>query len=820
MSILRYKQKVMFADGGVLRDGGGGGGGAPGPSTTYNTNIPEYAKPYVTNMMGATQRQLFNTKKVGGTPGHWETRGGTGDASTQRNYGDTDGAPGSRGGAEQVWVEGTPETEEIVGFKPYQPYSTNVNDYFAGPSPLQLQSYQSAANLRTPEQIIEGSKMAAQGGQGLMGTALPAMGISGMAAGAGQAYENQATNAADVARYMSPYMQNVVDYQKAQALRDFQMGQPMMQAKAAGQGAFGGNRLALQQAEAQRGLMSQLQGIEATGAQTAFDRAQAAQQYRANLGLQGMQTGLQGLGTAQTGLSGGVSAGSALGNLGGQQLGAQTGIIQLQNQLGTQQQQMEQAKINQAIQDYATAQQYPLMQLGFMSNMLRGLPLQATTTQSYQATPGLYQQGVGMIGTLAGAKQAGLFRKGGVVKGLAGGGAIRYADTGAVEANPESGVTRGIQAQLASMTEEQLKQVAATSASEEIRAMANEMIAKKEIEKQAEQRAQQSMVQQPAQPQGIAAAPAGSMDTLGAAGGGIIAFANRGAVPDVDTLESDEERLARIMKQPELVGITGKPMEGYGKYIAEQIGKQGERESQMKGYNLMDIASRFGTITGGPLYAAQQAVQGASPDIQKRLETFQTREGQLMKGQAEIENADRLERLGFIKEANAEREKGLTRMKDLEVANINARAHMAAASRPTDLMNIYRVELANLVQQTNGNPNDPALQKKAMDQAAAVYGMTGAKVAAIESGKATEAIKNDPDIGQKGVLTQQLKILKLKKEPNEKEKAKIAELEGQIEDKKAVLRSRIERTQNQPTADNTPKAPRRRFNAAGEEISG
>ena len=783
----------MLADGGVLRDSGGGGG-APGPSTTYNTNIPEYAKPYVTNMMGATQRQLFNIGQA--TPGTAATYDAQGNMLTPA----TDATPG-----------------EITGFKPYKAYSSNVNDYFAGPSPLQQQSYQAAASLRTPEQIAQGSQMAAQGGQGLMGTAIPAMGMSGMAAGAGQAYENQATNPNDVSRYMSPYMQNVVDYQKSQALRDFQMGQPMMQAKAVGQGAFGGNRMALQQAEAQRGLMSQLQGIEATGAQTAFDKAQAAQQYRANLGLQGLSTGLQGLGTAQAGLSGGVSAGSALGNLGGQQLGAQTSIIDTQNRLGTQQQQMEQAKINQSIQDYATAQQYPMMQLGFMSNMLRGLPLQATTTQSYQATPSVYQQGIGAIGTLAGAKQAGLFKEGGVVKGLAGGGAIRYADTGAVQANPESGAARGIQAQLASMDIEQLKQVANTSPSQEVRQMANELIAQKEIQAQAEQRAEQSMPQQPMS-QGIAAAPAGSMDTLQAAGGGIIAFANKGAVPDINTLESDEERLARIQKQQELVGIKGKPMEGYGKYIADQIAAQGDAESKMKGYNLMDIASRFGTTTGGALYAAQKATQESLPDIMKRQEAFKSREGQLMKGQGEIENADRLERMGFIKEANDEREKGLNRIKDLEVANIHARSAAATAARPTDLMNIYKVKLAALGQ--NENPNDPAVQNKAMTQAVAEYQMTGAKVAATESGKATEAIKNDPDIGQKGVLTQQLKILKLKKEPSEKEQKKINELENQIEDKKAVLRSRIERTQNQPAADNAPKTPRIRFNAAGQEING
>ena len=659
MSILRYKNKVMFADGGVLRDmGGGGGGGAPGASTTYNTNIPEYAKPYVTTMMGATQKQLFNTTKTGGTPAQAATYDAQGNVLTP----------------EIAAVEGK---EEITGFKPYQPYSTNVNDYFAGPSDMQRQSYQGMSNMQVAPQLAEGSIYANQAGQGMLGTTGQAGLYGAMGAMAGQNYANQATNPNSVAAYMSPYMQNVVDYQKGSALRDYAMAMPKLQAQAVGQGAFGGNRMALQQAEAGRGLMSQLQGIEAQGAQSAFDKATQAQQYGANLGLQGLGLGMQGVGAQQAGYSGALNAGTALGQLGQTQYGQQMGILQGQNQFGQQQQQMEQAKINQGIQDYATAQQYPLMQLGFMSNMLRGLPLQATTTQSYQAMPSAYQQGIGAVGTIAGAKQAGLFKEGGTVKGLAGGGAIRYADTGAVQANPESEAARGIQAQLASMDIEQLKQVANTNPSQEVRQMANELIAQKEIQAQAEQRAEQSMPQQPAMPsQGIAAAPAGSMDTLQAAGGGIIAFANRGSVSD---LESDEERLARLQKQPELVGITGKPMEGYGKYIAEQLASQGDAESKMKGLNLMGIASRFGTTAGSPLYAAQQAVQGELPDIIKRGEAHKSREGQLMKGQAEIENADRLEKLGFIKEGNLEREKGLERFKDLQVANINAASHAATA---------------------------------------------------------------------------------------------------------------------------------------------
>jgi hypothetical protein len=691
---------------------GGGGGGAPSQSTAYNTNIPEYAKPYVTNMLGATQAQIFNTQK---------TQTGTTESG------------------EAIY------DNQITGFKPYQPYSSNVNDYFAGPSPMQQQSYQGMANMQVAPQLAQGSQFAGAGGTGMLSTTGAAMGYGQQGAGygqqatgAGQAYQNMATDPSQIQKYMNPYIEQALNPQLAILNQQQALAGQGIAAKATGQGAFGGNRAALSQGLNQQNYALAQQQAVGQGYSDAFKAAQQAQQFGSDLGLrglqtgiQGAQTGLQGINAAQQGYAGATQAGSVLGQLGQTQYGQQMGILEGQNRFGAQQQGMEQQKINQAISDYATAQQYPMMQLGLMSNMLRGLPMQATTTQSYQATPSIYQQGIGMIGTAAGAKQAGLFKEGGAVKGLAGGGAIKFANTGAVEANPQSSVTRGIQAQLAAMPEEQLRQVATTSPSQEIREMANQIIAQKEIEKQAEMRAEQSMGQQPMQPQmqsqGIAAAPAGSMDTLQAAGGGIIAFANKGVVPDINTLESDEDRLARIQKQQELVGITGKPMEGYGKYIAEQIAKQSEKESQMKGYNLMDISSRFGTVTGGPLYAAQQAVQGSMPEIQKRQETFQSREGQLMKGQAEIENADRLEKAGFIKEANIEREKGLNRIKDLQVANISAKAQLASASRPSDLDKTTTAEFNALVA-SGANPKDPSTMQRARSIAIEKTGMAGAKL--------------------------------------------------------------------------------------------
>jgi hypothetical protein len=486
MSILKSKHNGWLADGTRTPFTGGGGGG-PSQTTTQTSNIPDYARPYVENMLGSTQAQLFKTNNVGGF--------------------DNEGNPTSR--------------TEITGFKPYQAYSSNVNDYFAGPSPLQQQSYQGMANMQVAPQVGEGSVMANQAGAGLMGTAMPAMGMSGMAAGAGQAYENQATNAGDVSRYMSPYMQNVVDYQKSQALRDFQMGQPMMQAKAVGQGAFGGNRMALQQAEAQRGLMSQLQGIQATGTQQAFDKAQAAQQYRANLGLQGLQTGLQGINTAQAGLTGGVNAANTLGSLGQNQYGQQMGILEGQNRFGTQQQQMEQAKINQGISDYATAQQYPMLQLGFMSNMLRGLPMQAQTTQMYQAQPSTLQQGIGLLG--AGASLYG-------AQGRKEGGVIGYRYGGAIS-GPK------LESMADKLTPVQL----------EAKLKDREL---DKGERQIFEDAFNDKAKDKARYSGIAAAGGGLFESQGYAGGGILAFADEGLVPSPE----------------ESVGQTSGP--GYGKTVS------------------------------------------------------------------------------------------------------------------------------------------------------------------------------------------------------------------------------------------------------------
>jgi hypothetical protein len=151
--------------------------------------------------------------------------------------------------------------------------------------------------------------------------------------------------------------------------------------------------------------MSNLSNIETQGLQSAYDRAMQTQQFGANLGMQGYSQAL--------------GAGAQLGQLGATQ---QATDINRQNQMsamGGQQQLLEQNKINQAIQDYATQRQNPQMQLGFMSNMLRGLPMQAQTTQGYQSAPSTVSQIAGLgtagIGAYGLGKAAGVFKEGGQV---------------------------------------------------------------------------------------------------------------------------------------------------------------------------------------------------------------------------------------------------------------------------------------------------------------------------------------------------------------------------------------------------------------------
>ena len=468
--------------------GGGGGGAQPTSTTAYQTNLPEYAKPYVMNMLGAAQNQLFQT-----TPG-------------------VDGAPG-----------------EITGFKPYTPYSTNPQDYFAGPSSLQRSVYGEAGQMQTPGQFGQATGLAGMSGMGQLGTAQQAGVLGGLgtalgaagamqampAFGAGQQFAQQVTDPRSVQAFMSPYQQGVTDVAKNAAIRDAQMMEQGNRLAAARQGTYGGARQALASLERERNLASTLSNIQAQGSQSAFDRAMQTKQFGANLGLQGIQTGLQGVqagmqgigqglqgvGAQQAGFAGAGQAASTLGQLGGAQQQADLARMGFQQQTGREQQAFQQNIINQAIQDFATQQQYPFMQLSTMSNLLRGLPMQSMSTQQYQAQPSALQQGIGLLGTGASLYGAMGRKEGGAIKEYAAGGEIKglgYANRGQVDSMRDR-----LEEMFSTDPEETAKYVSQSSSSS-IKKLAREL--------------------------GIGAAPTGKLGT-NMAGGGIIAFGDGGDVP-------------------------------------------------------------------------------------------------------------------------------------------------------------------------------------------------------------------------------------------------------------------------------------------------
>jgi len=133
--------------------------------------------------------------------------------------------------------------------------------------------------------------------------------------------------------------------------------------------------------------------------------AEQSRQYGAGLGLQGLQTALTGAGQ--------------LGQLGNQQYTQGMGINQLQSAYGGQQQQQSQNILNNQMQDFQNYQNYPYKQLGFMSDMLRGLPLTQQSNTIYQPPPSTAQN-IASLG-LGAAGISRLMANGGVTMSNGGG---------------------------------------------------------------------------------------------------------------------------------------------------------------------------------------------------------------------------------------------------------------------------------------------------------------------------------------------------------------------------------------------------------------
>jgi len=458
---------------------GGGGGGPPAQQTVTQTNLPEYAKPYFENIMQRAQAesyrpyQAYGGQRIAGfTPAQQATQAETAGLRSPQQLSDASNI------AAQSALQASQAGQQ---FAPGQ-FSTIMAQ---GP---QLMQYQMGPAMGVSSQQVNAPTMAAS--QTGFSPQLERFQMT--------APERFSSTAAQ--QYMSPYVQNVVDVQKREAIRDAQKAQLAQNLGAARQGTYGGARQLLATTERERALGTQLGDIQARGLQAAYEQAgtqferdraaqMAAQQanLQAALGVQqlGTQTGLQtalanldksqqaavqnqaaqlqtqgltseqalraALANQQAGLTVGQQNLQAL--LGTQQLGAQQNLqAQLANQqqmleaqrmaeqsrqfrgtlglqglqqsiagaqalgqLGTAQQQANLQRIqaqaaagaeqrayqqqlaDQAYADFMRQRDYPMEQLGYYSNLLRGIPVGLGSTQTtYAQPPSLASQAAGL----------------------------------------------------------------------------------------------------------------------------------------------------------------------------------------------------------------------------------------------------------------------------------------------------------------------------------------------------------------------------------------------------------------------------------------
>jgi hypothetical protein len=338
--------------------GSGGGGGGPQTSTSYSTNLPEYAKPYYEQLMKSTAQNVYTTSPSG----------------------------------------------DVTGVKPYETYT---GSRLAGFTPAQTATQAETLGMTTPGQFAPASAGLGAGttlglGAGLTGLT-GAMGYTPMSVGTSRFGAPEATS------YMSPYASNVTDIGVREAEKQRDLAKTAGMTGAIGRGTFGGARQGLLQAEQQRGANQSIADLRTKGMQDAYmnaqqqfnqDQARSLQAQQLNQAAYGQQAALLGqLGTA--GLQSGLQGSQALGQLGAQQQTTDLARLQAQGATGAQQQQQAQQGLDIAYQNYLTQQNYPKSQLEYLSNILRGNAGALGSTQvQYTPAPSTASQiaGLGLAG--------------------------------------------------------------------------------------------------------------------------------------------------------------------------------------------------------------------------------------------------------------------------------------------------------------------------------------------------------------------------------------------------------------------------------------
>lgn len=346
-------------------EGGGSGGG--GSSTSYSTNLPEYAKPYYQELLKQTGLNVFTTDDSGKVTG---MKGAT-NLPQQQAVGFTDAQLAAQQGIAGLQAPGGFATAaeglgtgQSLGYGmagagigralDYQPGNISASTVsapdlqqyqMAGPQNVtgttaaggtmqgatssyapDLQQYLMQAPDAVKAQLAPGASMRAA-----TTSYSPQLQQYLMQAGKDVAAKDVSTQSFDQAaadKYMSPYAAAAIDpaVREARLQGDLQKQAGML--GSIGRGTFGGARQALLQAEQERGTQRNIADIRATGMEKAYQNAQAQFQADQARQLQAQQANQQaGMQAALANQQAGLTAGqqNLQAQLATQQLGTQTG---------------------------------------------------------------------------------------------------------------------------------------------------------------------------------------------------------------------------------------------------------------------------------------------------------------------------------------------------------------------------------------------------------------------------------------------------------------------------------------------------------------
>ena len=191
----------------------------------------------------------------------------------------------------------------------------------------------------------------------------------------------------DFRQFMNPFTEDVIQKQYEDIAQQGAQAQANLGAQAVGQGAFGGSRQGIAQGEIAANVLDQQARTGAQLRSAGFQQAQNLAQQAAQQQLRQAQLGGQ-LGVSQAGLG---------------QLGQQMGVQDINTLLGVGalQQQQGQRGLDVARANILAEQALPFQQIGFMSDIFRGVPaLQQTFTTQTQPGPDRRSQllGLGIAG--------------------------------------------------------------------------------------------------------------------------------------------------------------------------------------------------------------------------------------------------------------------------------------------------------------------------------------------------------------------------------------------------------------------------------------